>query len=281
VINTATNTVVATVAVGLYPRSFGPFIAPGSCPGAGPGPPANITITAGNNQSATVNTTFATAFKVQVTDSSNNPISGLTVTLTPPASNQASGTFTGFAGAASLTTDATGTATAPAFTANTIAGGYNVAAVSGTLSNIIGLTNIAGPASVIVLVSGNNQTTPVNTAFGTALSVEVTDQYSNPVSGMAVTFTPPASGAGGAFAGASPTVVTSNSSGIATAPTLTANAIAGAFTVSVTAGALHQSFSLTNSSPSSVPTLSAWGLGLLAFLLLGSSYLTIGRRCVS
>src|SRR5262249_13111867 len=42
-----------------------------------PAAPQNITIVAGNNQSATVNTNFATPFQVKVVDAGNNPISGI------------------------------------------------------------------------------------------------------------------------------------------------------------------------------------------------------------
>src|SRR6185437_11349993 len=64
-------------------------------------------------------------------------------------------------------------------------------------------------------------------------------------SGLSVTFTPPVNGASGSFSG-NPTVTT-NASGVAAAPTFTANATAGSYTVQAVSGALSTSFSLTNS----------------------------------
>src|SRR5947209_7183029 len=87
-----------------------------------PGAPATLTVVAGNNQSAAVGTAFATALQAVVTDSFGNVIPGVSVTFAAPAS----GAGGSFAGSATVTTDARGVATAPAFTANTIAGSYNV-----------------------------------------------------------------------------------------------------------------------------------------------------------
>src|SRR5215469_3080629 len=83
------------------------------------GGPASITATAGTPQSATVNTAFGTQLQATVKDSSNNPVSGVTVTFTVPGSG-ASGTFAG--GVTTASTNAQGIATAAVFTANTVAG---------------------------------------------------------------------------------------------------------------------------------------------------------------
>jgi adhesin/invasin len=48
---------------------------------AGPAPAAALTITAGNNQTAAVNTLLPIALAVRVADAFNNPISGATVTF--------------------------------------------------------------------------------------------------------------------------------------------------------------------------------------------------------
>ena len=56
----------------------------------------------------------------------------------------------------------------------------------------------------------------------------------NPVSGVTVTFTPPASGASGTFAGGVNTAVT-NGSGLATSAVFTANTTAGAYNVAASA----------------------------------------------
>ena len=79
--------------------------------------PATITATAGTPQSAVVNTAFATQFQTTVKDASNNPVGGVSVTFTAPASGP-SGTFPGSVLSATAMTDSNGIATAPVFTAN-------------------------------------------------------------------------------------------------------------------------------------------------------------------
>jgi hypothetical protein len=106
------------------------------------GAAAAIAATAGTPQSAKVNTAFATNLAATVTDTFGNPVSGATVTFTAPTSG-ASGTFTGGSNTATATTDATGVATAPVFTANGTTGGYTVTAKVGTITTSPGfsLTN--------------------------------------------------------------------------------------------------------------------------------------------
>ena len=99
---------------------------------------------------------------------------------------------------------------------------------------------------VVSIAAGNSQSAAVNTAFPTALQVLVTNGSGTPLSGVAVQFTAPGSGASGAFTGSS-TVLT-NSSGIAVAPTFTANGVTGTYTVTATAGNLSTSFALTNTA---------------------------------
>jgi hypothetical protein len=72
----------------------------------------------------------------------------------------------------------------------------------------------------------------------------------NPVSGATVTFTAPGSGASATFAGQASATALTNSSGVATAPALTANSQAGSYTVTATvSGATSPAnFNLTNNS---------------------------------
>src|SRR5207248_2483871 len=104
------------------------------------------------------------------------------------------------------------------------------------------------PAATITAFAGTPQSATVNTAFATALKALVRDSFNNTIAGVSVTFTPPGSGASGAFTGSA--TVTTNSSGVATAPTFTANTTAGSYTVTAsTAGvASPANFSLTNTS---------------------------------
>jgi hypothetical protein len=212
------------------------------------GAAASITATAGTSQSATINTAFATPLQATVKDSLNNPVAGVTVTFTAPTSG-ASGTFAG--GVNTATTNAQGVATAAVFTANSTAGGpYNVtASVTGVSTPAtFSLTNTAGAAASITATAGTPQSTAVNTAFATQLQATVKDSGNNPVSGVTVTFTAPASGASGTFAGGVNTATT-NAQGVATAAVFTANSTAGGpytVTASVSGVATPANFSLTN-----------------------------------
>src|SRR5207302_10043186 len=83
----------------------------------------------------------------------------------------------------------------------------------------------------ISATAGTPQSTNINTAFSTQLQAMVTES-GNPQSGISVTFTAPGSGASGTFPGNVTTVnVATNGSGVATAPTFTANGTAGSYNV--------------------------------------------------
>jgi hypothetical protein len=90
----------------------------------------------------------------------------------------------------------------------------------------------------ITVSSGSAQTATPGSAFGVALVAKLTNSANNPIPNTSVTFTAPASGASGTFA--SPCsgrtcVVTTNASGLATAPTFAANNTSGGYTVTATA----------------------------------------------
>jgi hypothetical protein len=209
-------------------------------------PPATITPTAGTPQSATINTTFGNALQAMVKDAGNNPVSGVNVTFAAPGTG-ASGTF---AGSPIVTTNSSGIAMAPPFTANAVAGSYTVtASVSGvTTPASLSLTNNPGPAANVTATAGTPQNATINTVFATALQATVTDASNNPLTGVTVTFAAPGSGASGTFAGGVNTATT-NTSGIATAQIFTANAVAGSYTLTASAsGATSASFSLTNNA---------------------------------
>ncbi len=210
------------------------------------GTPASIAATGGTPQSAKVSTAFATALQATVKDASGNPLSGVTVTFAAPTSG-ASATF---GGSATVTTNASGVATAPGLTANGQAGSYTItAAVSGVSSPAsFSLTNLAGTPASVTATAGTPQSATVSTAFATALQATVKDASGNPLSGVTVTFATPTSGAS-ATLGGSATVAT-NASGLATAPALTANGQAGSYTItaSVSGVTTPASFSLTNTA---------------------------------
>ncbi len=209
------------------------------------GPAARVSVTSGSGQITAVNTPFAAPLGVTVSDAVGNPVSGVKVTFTAPASS-ASGSFAG--GANTITTNASGVASTM-FTANGTPGTYSVTAtVAGVAAAAsFSLTNI-GPAASVTVVSGGNQSAPINSTFTNPLVVKVLDAAGDPVAGVTVVFLAPSTGASGAFSGSN--MVNTNSAGIATSPAFTANSIAGSYTVtaSVTGAASSASFLLTNLS---------------------------------
>jgi hypothetical protein len=215
------------------------------------------TITANGSstpQTATVGTPFGTLLAATVLDGFGNPVSGLSVTFTAPGSG-ASGKFTGNVTTVSATTNANGVATATTFSANTTAGSSFATAnlTTGPLGTpaSFSLTNSAGPPNSISPTAGSGQSATVGAAFLTALSATVRDASNNPVSGAVVTFIAPGNGSSGSFAGGVNSVsITTDGSGVATAPTFTANttATAGTYPVSASAPGVASpaTFSLTN-----------------------------------
>ena len=219
--------------------------------------PTTLTISAGNNQSATISTPFATPLSVTVKDAGSNPVSGVSVTFTAPSSG-ASGTFSNSTNTITVATNASGIASAP-FTANSVAGGpYTVtASVTGLTTVNFSLTNTVGaPTSMTANPGTTPQSATVSTAFANALAVAVKDAGSNLVSGVNVTFTAPSTGASGTFSNSTTTItVATNTSGVAIAP-FTANGIVGGpYTVTASsAGVATVNFSLTNTAKTATIT---------------------------
>jgi uncharacterized repeat protein (TIGR01451 family) len=131
---------------------------------------------------------------------------------------------------------------------------------------------------VVTATAGTPQSTNVNTAFTTALKVNVTES-GVAQSGVAVTFNAPVSGASGTFPGPSPTaVVLTNSSGDATAPTFTANAIGGTYNVlaAIGPGVPTATFVLTNNKLNQTITF-----GTLADKTFGNPDFTVSATASS
>jgi hypothetical protein len=214
-----------------------------------PGPAATITATSGGGQSATVGTAFAAPLVATVTDQNGNPVSGVSVTFTASASG-AGGTFNGSATITGMT-GANGQVS-ETFTASTLAGTYSVtASVAGVSTPAsFSLTNKPKPGSpaTITATSGGGQSATVGSAFAAPLVATVTDQNGNPVSGVSVTFTAPASGAGGTFSTGQTTITGTTDANGQVSATFTANTRAGTYSVtaSVAGVSTPASFSLTN-----------------------------------
>jgi trimeric autotransporter adhesin len=114
--------------------------------------PSTVTATGGTPQSTLINTAFASPLSATVTDTSNNPVAGVTVTFRAPA-NGPSGIFAGGQSTVTATTNAAGLATSPVFIANGTLGSYTVSAiVSGVpLPAVFLLTNATVTMGPIIL----------------------------------------------------------------------------------------------------------------------------------
>ena len=162
--------------------------------------PANLAVLSGNNQSAAVNTALSQPLVVQVTDQGGTPVAGVSVTF-----SASSGTFTG----APATTDANGMVTVNYTTGNS-AGTVTITAAVNAI-NIPITVNVSGAPATVTVSGGNNQIGTAGTTLPQALSVVVQDQYGNPVSGTAVSYSD--GGVGGSFSYNNP--VTTDSTGTA------------------------------------------------------------------
>ncbi|HEX2911206.1 MAG TPA: Ig-like domain-containing protein [Chloroflexia bacterium] len=215
------------------------------------GTATTITAVSGDNQSATVNTAFGTQLQVKVSDSYGNPVAADNVTFTAPSTG-ASALFSNSSNTFSALTGSDGIATASTFSANATAGSYSVDATSAAVGASpvkFNLTNLPGTAANIAVNGGDPQSAQVGTAFAGPLQVKVTDSHGNPVSGVTVNFSVPATGAS---AGLNSATATTDGSGLAGVKA-TANSTSGSYSVTASANgiATQAIFSLTN-TPGSV-----------------------------
>ncbi len=174
------------------------------------GVPATITVSSGNNQSTTVGTAVANQLTATVDDSLGNPVGGASVTFTVHPSLGAGATFAGGATSATVNTDGSGLAVAPALTATDTAGSFTVTALLTGYSTFttFDLTNLAGAASTLTVSGGDGQVQLSGRWFSQDLKVTLSDAFGNPVSGQTVTFTAPGSGASATFANGVSTATT-------------------------------------------------------------------------
>jgi len=154
------------------------------------GAPASMSITSGNNQTAPANTPLAASLVVKVADAHGYGVPGVTVNFTD---NGAGGTFV----ASAVVTGSNGTGSAQYTTCLKAEKVTITASSTGLNSKTFSESCVAGPAANIAVVSGNNQSAAAGTQLPKALTVLVTDQYGNLVSGNSVTFSD--GGAGGTF----------------------------------------------------------------------------------
>jgi hypothetical protein len=150
----------------------------------------------GAKQTGTAGSTLPNPLIAQALDANRNGVSGVTVNFA--ANNGA------IPNPASVVTDANGQARTT-LQLPTTASTITVTGSSVGLKNVTFVEySVAGPATNLAIVSGNNQFAPAGTQLPQALTVVVTDQYGNPNSGVDVNFDD--GGAGGAFSNPNPQV---------------------------------------------------------------------------
>jgi hypothetical protein len=192
------------------------------------GIPARIVAIPLKSSSASVNARYPQPLQVQALDANGNPVAGTTVTFTldsgsspcgTATSADAGATFTGGSAQASATTDASGVASSPLFTANPTAGSFtatatvsgkepsggsgkeNPAPSGGDAATAVSFTlsNLAGKPAKLTTGVGSTQSTTAGAPFPIRLAVTVTDAQKNPVPGALITFSAPTRGASGRF----------------------------------------------------------------------------------
>ena len=174
-----------------------------------------------------------------VTDAFGNPVPGVSVTFTAPSSSPTA-TFAGSSRTATATTTAAGLATAPALTADSVAGVFSVTAqAAGTGTASYSLTNNPGPASKLVFATSPTSSSP-GAAFPTQPVVAITDADGNVVttasSGVSLSITAGTGTAGAAITCAANPVAAA--SGVATFTGCRINLAGTGYTLRATATSL-------------------------------------------
>jgi adhesin/invasin len=188
-----------------------------------------LTLSAGDNQSATVNTPVAVAPAVLVTDGAGNPVLGVPVSFTV-------GLGGGNVVGGNAMTDGNGIASPTSWTLGTTAGTNTLVATSAGLAGsplTFTATGTAEAPATITAQSATSQAGRVGIPATTPPSVLVEDQYGNPVPGASVTFQVTAGG--GNLTGAS---ATTDQNGAATLGAWTFGKTVTTNTVTATVGAL-------------------------------------------
>lgn len=216
------------------------------CGGGTTDPPpdttTNLTVQAGDGQSAPVGQAIATAPSVKVANRSGAGVAGVAVTF---AVSSGGGTGSGL----TQTTNGQGIATVGGWTLGTTAGpNAMTATIAGSAPVTISATATAGPPNGMAKTGGDNQSASVRAPVTTRPAVKVSDQFGNPVPGAGVLFAVAAGG--GAVTGGTQTT---DAAGVATV---------GAWTMGPTQGENRLTASVSGSSLAPV-TFTATGQEVL------------------
>jgi alpha-tubulin suppressor-like RCC1 family protein len=211
-----------------------------------PGSPGNLTILGGQAQSGLPGTLLPVPLKIRVTDGFSNPTPQITVNFTVVEG-------AGALSAASIVTGTTGEAEV-SWTLGPQTGSHSVSAtVTGVPPALFTASAVAGPPSLLTIISGNNQIGTVGTQLAQPIVVRLTDAGNNPLAGISIGF---AAIAGGTIAPAS---ILTDAQGQASAQVLLGTA-SGTFQASATAEDLP---------PVGITATAAAGTATSAILLRG------------
>ncbi len=214
------NTMTATS--GTLGGSPVPFSAIGTA-----GTPTQMSVNAGNNQTAQINTTLPTAPSVLVQDAFNNPVPGFTVNFSTAAGNNG-----GLTAPLAPATDVSGIATVGSWVTGSVVKNDTLTASGTGVPTVTFVATVTpGSASSMAINGGNAQADTIGATLP-ALSVIVKDAGNNPVPGVTVNW---AVTAGSATR--SPASSVTDANGIAS-DTVALGTITGGVTVQATSGLL-------------------------------------------
>jgi hypothetical protein len=197
---------------------------------------------------AAVDHRYPRPLAVRVLDTHGRPLAGVTVTFAlGRATAGATAAFPDGSAQATATTDRAGRAHSPAVIAGSVAGSFAATAtVAGSIPVRYRLRNLAGPPSTIAAGAASGEQTPAGSAFPIRLAVTVKDKDGNAVPHALVVFAVPADGPSGRFGTRRTVRVRTDADGIAAAPRLTANNVAGGWVAVARTGAHRTAFALVN-----------------------------------
>jgi hypothetical protein len=247
--------------------------APGTVLGAAAAMPQaddlRIVIVEGEGGVNNVRLGSATQPVVEVRDRNNNPVAGASVVFLLPDSGPG-GAFAGGARSVTVTTDAAGRATMPAFEPGQMEGPFQIrvqanhqgstgqAAISQT-NTLSGAAAAAGELQIAIL-EGEGGINNIRRGSATRPVVEVRDRNNVPVPGALVTFTLPEFGASASFVdGSRFFTVATDANGQATVPSMRPNAVEGRFQINVSASKDGQTATATISQTNMLAGAAAAG----------------------
>lgn len=213
--------------------------------------PVSIVATPGYDPQATILTAYATELEACVFDAGGDPVEGVSVTFSAPATGPSvvfADDSAGHGVVVKITADL-GCVSSGAFSANGTAGEVvSVTAVAsglgGPISASYTLQNLTGAPDALEIVGGDGQSVVVGGDFSD-LAVRLVDAGGNPIAGASVDFVATAAG-NGASADGLVTPATTDAGGLAATPAA-ANAIAGSYVVTASSvGVDPVVFSLAN-----------------------------------